>query len=114
MNLPDAPIAHEGFFASHFFTVKDQEESKDFYARILGGAVDLKKGGRHSSVVRPPPGTMLPDTGLNRLYRLLQLVPRIERVHQRLVNFKRRGQVRQAQQLQHSRIHSRQLQLAST
>jgi hypothetical protein len=28
MNLPDAPIAHEGFFATHFFTVKDQETSK--------------------------------------------------------------------------------------
>ena len=37
MNLPDAPIAHEGFFATHFFTVKDQEKSKDFYVRILGG-----------------------------------------------------------------------------
>ncbi len=24
MNLPDAPIAHEGFFATHFFTVRDQ------------------------------------------------------------------------------------------
>jgi len=23
MNLPDAPIAHEGFFATHFFTVGD-------------------------------------------------------------------------------------------
>ena len=23
MNLPDAPIAHEGFFATHFFTVRD-------------------------------------------------------------------------------------------
>jgi len=22
MNLPDAPIAHEGFFATHFFTVQ--------------------------------------------------------------------------------------------
>ena len=30
MNLPDAPIAHEGFFATHFFTVRDQEKSKDF------------------------------------------------------------------------------------
>ena len=39
MNLPDAPIAHEGFFATHFFTVKDQEKSKDFYVRILGGKV---------------------------------------------------------------------------
>ena len=37
MNLPDAPIAHEGFFAAHFFTVKDQEKSRDFYVRILGG-----------------------------------------------------------------------------
>ena len=39
MNLPDAPIAHEGFFATHFFTVSDQEKSKDFYVRILGGKV---------------------------------------------------------------------------
>ena len=37
MNLPDAPIAHEGFFATHFFTVSDQEKSRDFYVRILGG-----------------------------------------------------------------------------
>jgi hypothetical protein len=39
MNLPDAPIAHEGFFAAHFFTVRDQEKSKDLYVRILGGKV---------------------------------------------------------------------------
>ncbi|HEX4758473.1 MAG TPA: hypothetical protein VH308_10835 [Terracidiphilus sp.] len=39
MNLPDAPIAHEGFFAAHFFTVSDQEKSRDFYVRILGGKV---------------------------------------------------------------------------
>jgi hypothetical protein len=39
MNLPDAPIAHEGFFATHFFTVRDQDKSKDFYVRILGGKV---------------------------------------------------------------------------
>ncbi|MGB0123977.1 MAG: hypothetical protein WA419_17105 [Silvibacterium sp.] len=37
MNLPDAPIAHEGFFATHFFTVSDQDKSKNFYVRILGG-----------------------------------------------------------------------------
>jgi catechol 2,3-dioxygenase-like lactoylglutathione lyase family enzyme len=37
MNLPEAPLAHEGFFATHFFTVRDQEKSKDFYVRILGG-----------------------------------------------------------------------------
>ena len=39
MNLPDAPIADEGLFATHFFTVRDQEKSKDFYVRILGGKV---------------------------------------------------------------------------
>ena len=37
MNLPDAPIAHEGFFATYFFTVGDQDKSKDFYVRVLGG-----------------------------------------------------------------------------
>ncbi len=37
MNLLDAPVAYEGFFASHFFTVSDQDNSKDFYVRILGG-----------------------------------------------------------------------------
>src|ERR1700691_3076692 len=40
MNLPDAPIAHEGFFATHFFTVSDQDKSKDFYVRVLGGTVN--------------------------------------------------------------------------
>jgi len=39
MNLPEAPIADEGSFVTHFFTVKDQEKSKDFYVRILGGKV---------------------------------------------------------------------------
>ena len=39
MNLPDAPIAREGFFVTHFLTVRDQEKSKDFYVRILGGKV---------------------------------------------------------------------------
>ena len=37
MNLPDAPVAHEGFFACPFFVVKDQEKSKDFYVRVLEG-----------------------------------------------------------------------------
>ena len=37
MNLPDAPVAREGFFVTHFFTVRNQEKSKDFYIRILGG-----------------------------------------------------------------------------
>ena len=39
MSLPDAPIAHDGFFVTHFLTVRDQEKSKDFYVRILGGKV---------------------------------------------------------------------------
>jgi catechol 2,3-dioxygenase-like lactoylglutathione lyase family enzyme len=39
MNLPDAPVAFEGFFVTHFFTVRNQEKSKDFYVRILGGKV---------------------------------------------------------------------------
>ena len=39
MGLPDKPIAQEGFFATHFFTVRDQEKSRDFYVRILGGKV---------------------------------------------------------------------------
>jgi hypothetical protein len=29
MNLPDAPFAHQGFFATHFLTVSDQDKSKD-------------------------------------------------------------------------------------
>jgi hypothetical protein len=39
MNLPDPPIAHEGFFATHFFPVSDQDKLKDFYVLILGGKV---------------------------------------------------------------------------
>jgi hypothetical protein len=38
-DLPDASIAREGFFVTHFLTVRDQEKSKDFYVRILGGKV---------------------------------------------------------------------------
>jgi lactoylglutathione lyase len=37
MNLLGAPIAYESFFAVHFFTVSDQDKSKDFYVRIPGG-----------------------------------------------------------------------------
>ena len=39
MNLPDAPVPQEGFFVTHFLTVKDQVKSKAFYAGILGGKV---------------------------------------------------------------------------
>jgi|SRR5277367_1187361 len=43
MNLPDAPIASEGFYATQCLVVRDQEKSKDFYARILGGKVVMAK-----------------------------------------------------------------------
>ncbi len=43
MNLPDAPIAEEGFFVTHFLTVADQAKSRDFYVRILGGKVIREK-----------------------------------------------------------------------
>ncbi len=39
MNLPEAPIAQQGFFVTHFLTVADQNKSKAFYAGILGGRV---------------------------------------------------------------------------
>ena len=53
----DAPIADEGFFVTHFFTVRDQEKSKDFYVRILGGKVikadRLDRDGKTLAVFRP-------------------------------------------------------------
>ena len=33
MNLPDAPVAREGFFVTHFFTVKDQEQIEGLLCR---------------------------------------------------------------------------------
>lgn len=39
MNLPDAPIAGQGFYVTHFLTVKDQARSKAFYVAVLGGNV---------------------------------------------------------------------------
>jgi catechol 2,3-dioxygenase-like lactoylglutathione lyase family enzyme len=39
MNLPDAPIAQEGFFVAHFLTVANQAKSREFYVGILGGRV---------------------------------------------------------------------------
>ncbi len=39
MNLPDAPIAQEGFFVTHFLTVRDQAKSREFCVGILGGRV---------------------------------------------------------------------------
>jgi hypothetical protein len=39
MNLPEAPIAEEGFYVTHFPTVADQERSAKFYVDVLGGKV---------------------------------------------------------------------------
>ena len=39
MNLRDAPIAQEGFYVTHFLTVKDQAQSAKFYVEVLGGKV---------------------------------------------------------------------------
>ncbi|MGA8223672.1 MAG: VOC family protein [Candidatus Acidiferrales bacterium] len=39
MSLADAPVAHEGFFVTHFLTVKDQKRSQEFYVGVLGGKV---------------------------------------------------------------------------
>lgn len=36
---PSFAIGASGRFVTHFFTVRDQEKSKDFYVRILGGKV---------------------------------------------------------------------------
>ena len=43
MNLPDAPIAQDGFFVAHFLTVKDQAKSSQFYVRVLGGKLVQKE-----------------------------------------------------------------------
>jgi catechol 2,3-dioxygenase-like lactoylglutathione lyase family enzyme len=51
MNLPDAPIAHEGFFVTHFFTVKDLKGSQDFYVRVLGGKVIKPENPCHIKLV---------------------------------------------------------------
>src|SRR3974377_1978709 len=37
MSLPEAPIAQEGFFVTHFLTVADQAKSMAFYVGVLGG-----------------------------------------------------------------------------
>jgi catechol 2,3-dioxygenase-like lactoylglutathione lyase family enzyme len=39
MQLPDAPIADDGFYVTHFLTVADQDISKKFYVEVLGGRV---------------------------------------------------------------------------
>jgi predicted enzyme related to lactoylglutathione lyase len=37
MSLADAPVAREGFYVTHFLTVKDQAKSREFYVKVLGG-----------------------------------------------------------------------------
>ena len=37
MSLADAPVAREGFYVTHFLTVKDQARSREFYVGVLGG-----------------------------------------------------------------------------
>ncbi len=37
MNLPYAPIAQDGFFVTHFLTVRDQAKSREFYGVSLAG-----------------------------------------------------------------------------
>lgn len=39
MDLPQIPIAKEGFLVTHFLTVNDQAKSRAFYANVLGGTV---------------------------------------------------------------------------
>ena len=39
MNLPLAPIAQDGFFVTHFLTVRAQARSREFYVGVLGGTV---------------------------------------------------------------------------
>ena len=39
MTLPEAPVPQEGFFVTHFLTVRDQAKSRAFYEGILGGKV---------------------------------------------------------------------------
>ena len=39
MNLPDAPIAEEGFYVTHFLAVDGRERSAKFYVDVLGGTV---------------------------------------------------------------------------
>ena len=39
MNLPDVPIPQEGFYVTHFLTVRDQVKSREFYADVLGGKI---------------------------------------------------------------------------
>jgi catechol 2,3-dioxygenase-like lactoylglutathione lyase family enzyme len=43
MNLPDAPIAEDGFYVTHFLTVANQARSSEFYAGVLGGRVIKKE-----------------------------------------------------------------------
>jgi hypothetical protein len=43
MKLPDAPVAHDGSFVTHFLMVTDHETPQDFYVLILGGQTTILK-----------------------------------------------------------------------
>ena len=76
MNLPDAPIASEGFFVTHFLTVKDQEMSMDFYVRVLGGKMIKRKDPCYIKLVNSPdkPEVVLEaPADLNRVSSFLNL-----------------------------------------
>jgi hypothetical protein len=34
MNLPDTPVAPDGFLVAHFLTVSDQAKSREFYTGV--------------------------------------------------------------------------------
>jgi hypothetical protein len=73
MNLLDAPIAHESFFATQFFTVGDQDKSKDLYVWILGGKAIKPDNPRYIDRPTPDKPEVLLETSsdLNRLSSFL-------------------------------------------
>jgi len=54
MNLPDAPIAHEGFFVTYFFTVRDQENRRAFTSEFLAGRWPQASWRASSQLCRDP------------------------------------------------------------
>ena len=46
MNLPDAPIAYEGYFATHFFTVSDLDRSKALKSPSTGSRTTVNLSGQ--------------------------------------------------------------------
>jgi hypothetical protein len=46
MNLPDAPIAYAGYFATHFFTVSDLDRSKALKSPSTGSRTTVNLSGQ--------------------------------------------------------------------